>query len=326
MGTDQSPSDSGDMSKEVIFGVSVFIAIFGTISNSLSLNYFIGLIRSTPKVQSGNTLRLTTKLFAALNIFDLIVSVSSTFVVVGFFFFENVAWLMEAAAFILRTSLYATTFLTCLLAVVRTINLIFPLYIINWKAVKGSILVYNVFIIILQLVYLLRFVKSISKAIDMDTLFAVFFNIELFILVSVFLIVVVSNGISLETLFVSQRHSASWKRKATVTIAIISAIYCICNITYIVVIGITSYTMITEDYALHRKLVPDELMNISYFILLPLNSACNPVVYMNRRADMRSYVGTLSVRLLDSVRGMRQDVNEDACRVEAAMIDNTNRV
>ena len=289
------------MSKEVLFGVSVLIAIFGTISNSLSLSYFIGLIRSTPRVHRGNTGCLTTKLFAALNIFDLIVSVSSTSVVVVFFFFENVAWLTEAAAFILRTSLYATTFLTCLLAVVRTINLTFPLYIINWTAVKGSILVYNVFIIILQLVYLiLRFVKSISKAIDMDTLFAVFFNTELFILVSVFIIVVVSNIVSLGKLYLTQSEkTTTWRttRKATVTVAIISAIYCICNITYIVVIGITSYTMITEDYALHKKLVPNQLMNISYFILLPLNSAINPVVYLTRKADMRSYVENLSEKL-----------------------------
>ena len=288
------------MSKEVIFGVSVLIAIFGTISNSLSLSYFIGLIRSTSRVHRGNTGCLTTKLFAALNIFDLMVSVSSTFVVVVLLFFENVAWLMEAAAFILRTSLYATTFLTCLLAVVRTINLTFPLYIINWTAVEGSILVYNVFIIILQLVYLLRFVKSISKAIDMDTLFAVFFNIELFILVSVFLIVVVSNIVSLGKLYLAQSEkTTTWRttRKATVTVAIISAIYCICNITYIVVMGITSCTMITEDYALHKKLVPNELMNISYFILLPLNSAVNPVIYLTRKADMRSYVENLSEKL-----------------------------
>ena len=299
------------MSKGVIFGVSILIAIFGTISNSLSLSYFIGVIRSSSKCSTRITGRLTTKLFAALNIFDLIVSVSSTSVVVVIFFFENVAWLMEAAAFILRTSLFATTFLTCLLAVVRTINLTFPLYVINWTAVKGSILVYNVFIIILQLVYLLRFIKAISIAIDIDTLCAVFFNIELFILVAIFIIVVVASGISLEMLFVSQRHTASWKRKATVTIAIISAIYCICNITYIVVMGITSYTMITEDYALHRKLVPDELMNISYFILLPLNSACHPVVYMIRRADMRSYVGTLAAKLAESLGCKKREDNTD---------------
>ena len=289
------------MSKEVIFGVSVLIAISGTISNSLSLSYFIGLIRSTPRVHRGNTGCLTTKLFAALNIFDLIVSVSSTFVVVVFFFFENVAWLTEAAAFILRTSLYATTFLTCLLAVVRAINLTFPLNVINWTAVKGSILVYNVFIIILQLVYLLRFIKAISIAIDIVTLLnAVLFNIELFTLVAAFLIVVVSNIVSLGTLYLTQSEkTTTWRttRKATVTVAIISAIYCICNITYIVAMGITSYTMITEDRALFEKLVPRELINISYFILLPLNSAINPVVYLTRKADMRSYVETLSENL-----------------------------
>ena len=249
------------MSKEVLFGVSVLIAIFGTISNSLSLSYFIGLIRSTSRVHRRNTGCLTTKLFAALNIFDLIVSVSSTFAVVAFFFFKNVIWLEEAAAFILRTSLYATAFLTCLLAVVRTINLAFPLYVINWTAVKGSILVYNVFIIILQLVRWLTFINAISIAIDINTVFVVLFCFSL-LLVAAFLIVVLSNIVSLGKLYFTQSEkTTTWRstRKATVTVAIISAIYCICNIIFIVSIGITSYTMMIKDYALQKKLV--QLMN-----------------------------------------------------------------
>ena len=44
-------------------------------------------------------------------------------------------------------------------------------------------------------------------------------------------------------------------------------------------------------------LMPVELVDISYYILLPLNSACNPVVYLMRKEEMRSHVRTLWGRL-----------------------------
>ena len=63
------------------------------------------------------------------------------------------------------------------------------------------------------------------------------FVVESSILVILFLLIVILNIISVTTLFKSQSaqtETSQTKRRATVTVAIISAIYCITNIAYIV--------------------------------------------------------------------------------------------
>ena len=57
----------------MIFFFSISIAVVGTIGNVLSLSYFITKIKSRSRAE--NTGNYTAKLFVALNIFDLLVSV-----------------------------------------------------------------------------------------------------------------------------------------------------------------------------------------------------------------------------------------------------------
>ena len=59
---------SADTSKQVIQYVAILIAIFGTITNIISLSYFVAKLKSTN--QTRNT-EAHTKLFLALNISDV---------------------------------------------------------------------------------------------------------------------------------------------------------------------------------------------------------------------------------------------------------------
>ena len=64
--------------------------------------------------------------------------------------------------------------------------------------------------------------------------------------------------------------------------------------------GVTSYAASKYSY-------PTEVIYILYYILLPLNSACNPVIYLIRKEDMRSYVRTLWARVAECLCGRRRE-------------------
>ena len=186
-------------------------------------------------------------------------------------------------------SVCMTSFITCLLAAVRTIHLVFPLYVIKWMAIKISIAIYTLTILVLEGFTLQQSISGNERfAVD------VIFNIEFIILVSVFSTVVLVNIVSLVKLYLAKASNRdTWRRKATITVLIISVIYCVCNIGSLVVFGSETETFSVWSYSS----IPSELNHIAYFILLPLNSACNPVVYIIRKKDMRSHFKSLWKRL-----------------------------
>ena len=287
---------SADTSKQVIQYVAILIAIFGTITNIISLSYFVAKLKSTK--QTRNT-EAHTKLFLALNISDLLVSVSSALRILFEFFY--VPFLFDTFAAIRRISVYATGFLTCLLAVVRAIHMFLPLKVINWSAIYVSITVYGMIISALQAFYIRMltgepgypyFLYDLFNQAGAPTpalliVFRVVFHIEFLIIASLFVIIVLANVINMGKLYLSQLKTETWKKKATVTVGIISVIYCLCNIGFVIQFIMPCYSL-TSYFA-----IPDEVIEVSNHILLPLNSACNPVVYFYRKKDMKAHIKDL---------------------------------
>ena len=284
---------------------SILIAIFGTAANTVSLSYFINRIRS--RIRTRNNESSTTKLFAVLNTLDLIVSVTSAFEFILFYYpYEVVEEVFRTVCMI---AVILTGFLTCLLAVVRVIHLAMPFHVIDWRTVNASIVVFSVVVVVLRLLYLLKFVSSVSNY----TLFVIVERIEFLKLAGVFLIVVVVNVISLIKLHYSQsshKETKDVKRKATVTVAIISTIYCLCNVGSLVIYGAGAW-----DYFS----IPFQVTEISYYILLPLNSACNPVVYLIRKEDMRKYVRSLGSNLANCECKKRLDAEDSVGSARPSM-------
>ena len=268
----------------------------------------------------------TTKLLAILNVFDLLVSVS-TFLVFVTHSLQDVV-LFEVFAIVFRISVYITGYVTCLLAMVRVIHLVLPLHGINWRAIKVSVAVYCSIVVLLQVFYLYEVIRS-SDSVQLkcdnilnanvsnvttgfnDTTGPTFpilcklvFNVGFLIIVILFVIIISANVTSLVKLHLAQKfHRDTWKRKATVTVAMISAVYCVCNIVYVTVVGAETYSLI-HYFSMY------DLVKISHYILLPLNSAFNPVIYLLRREDMRSYVKTLWSRSAESWGGERGQNHE----------------
>jgi hypothetical protein len=133
--------------------------------------------------------------------------------------------------------------------------------------------------------------------------FIVILHIEYWILAGQFITVVATNAVAVGKLLLTktQQETRRTTRKATITVGIISAIYCVCNIEILVYLGIIYYLY---PFPFSRGIHPsglDKLKYISLNILVPLNSACNPVVYLMRKADMRVYLKSTWNRMLGSI-------------------------
>ena len=66
------------------------------------------------------------------------------------------------------------------------------------------------------------------------------------------------------------------------TVGILSVCYCICNIGFLV--DLILKTGNSENH------VPELVRLVNFHVLMTLNSACNPVVYFVRKAEMRIYL------------------------------------
>ena len=255
---------------------TLLIAIFGTVANSLTLSYFNSLIKSQDS--SRNSGASMAKLFAALNFFDLLVCVSSTceFLLIIFVYNDVPSEVFRKS--VTRISVLMTGFITCLLALLRGIHLVLPFHIINWRAVKVSIIVYGFMITALRVFYLQNYVIS-----DESFVISAVETVQFFVLAGTFQILVLFIGVCLVKLCCSSElHNDVQESKATTTIVILSVVYCLCHLGSVIVYG--------REKFLNSSSMPLGQVDISYYILLPLNSACNPVVYFIRERDVRSYV------------------------------------
>jgi hypothetical protein len=272
---------STDNNLNEFIAASSVIAILGTISNSLLLSYFITTSKST-NFQADS---LINKLFRFLNIFDLLVILSMALQLCTHLT-DHYAGLIFYKLFygIFMASVFATGFLTCLLAIIRAINFISPLTLIYWRLVKGSIVVYSLLTVVLQ--SLLIYFDSVHN----DSIWVKLDDIQFVILAGMFLVVAVSNVLAMGKLHFSRTHSHTWrmKRQAFVTVGLLSLLYCVCNIGFIIIEGLPTMS---------KLMIPLDLRNTARYILLPLNSACNPTVYLLRKAAMRSYLKNLLAKL-----------------------------
>ena len=116
------------------------------------------------------------------------------------------------------------------------------------------------------------------------------------IFLPIIVVVVVSSVVSVVKLLWSQaglgEERVERNRRATVTVIILSALFCFFNIMYV--------TLCVNDIYIHvnglgNSPVLDFLSKLGFFIAIPLNSALKPGVYFARKQHMRDYVMQLSV-------------------------------
>ena len=301
---------------KVLSAITGLVALTGTISNSLSLSFYIKQSGTNLYAERQNVaVSLTRHLFMALNSFDLALCV--------FVFLCSARGavdqdIMKVCYVICMLAEQSSGFITCLLAVTRAISLWKPFYVLHSRTVYIAVTCFSVAMFILAL---LSFVVDEEAKTLVKKVF-------LFTLASVFIVVVFSNVLSISNLLLNSRHKDCEIRHATITVAILSVAYCLFNIGFLVSLGQDSYP--------HKRLhISDLIQQINVFILLPLNSACNPIVYFIRMAEKRKYVLGLWKRLTGiCVRGQKTNnplnvINqrkENSVKEEATTLSQSNYI
>ena len=113
--------------------------------------------------------------------------------------------------------------------------------------------------------------------------------LTLLVLSAAFIIVVFSNLYAMYMLRCNRESEnggggiSRVNQRATITVLILSVLFCVLNITFMVVLGCN---------VSHQCSLPDNSLLgwFSFWIAIPLNSCLNPCVYFIRKQEMRSYL------------------------------------
>ena len=268
------------------------IAIIGCLSNALSLSYFIKFAR-------GN---FTNKLFMALNVFDLLVSLLHVPIAVIWFCTGYLCGgdgpLFVIFLALTENTIGCTAFLTCLLSVTRTLSLIFPFYIIRKKAVELAGLAFIAQEVVRTFLWY-HFFYFRPLAERLSYIF-VHFSIVIVLLAAVIFVNVVSLALSGWKLL-SQRKLLEVSpnagtdnqiardkigRRATVTILIVTVLFLVTNSLFC--IALTLKFHFNQSYSAEH--MPMFIFyNFSLWLSVPLNSAINPLIYLARKREMRRH-------------------------------------
>ena len=302
-GNDQFPgNDSIAIKQETTtpyIGPSVLITIFGILTNLLSMSYFI--THRNPKRKS-HTETLNKRLFIVLNFFDIFVCI---FLLAMLFTTtydtKNSMW--SIVAFFVAAQ--NTGFITCLLSAIRAISIFCPQHRLNAKVMIVSLILYSVLMIYSNVQHFNLNEKLITTHFS--------------ILSGLFAVIILCNGLCIANLLLSE--VSPWKREVTITVGILSCLYCVFNVGFLV-----NYGFFIFKCGIRRDIVclSPTFERTSMYILLPLDSACNPVVFFLRNAEMRRFLKVMWGKVWGSRPGAGDDEVQD--RIEPGMSGAENRL
>ena len=176
-----------------------------------------------------------------------------------------------------------TGFATLLLSVTRCLSVINPMSRIRGLRVAVSACIFIVYTTSREIIFYLIWI--FARTTYSSQVHATIIASEIGLLV---IFVIVANLISVSTLLRSgnvaeQSREAGFQ--ATLTIFILSALFCVFNATYCIsfVIHVYSNKPINDNVALW----------FGAFYAVPINSALNPIIYFWRKKEMKEYLMNL---------------------------------
>ena len=273
------------------------VAVTGSVTNALSLSFFIRKAARS----------LSNRIFIFLNIFDLLVCLFSVGLVVfghckGHKLCGYKSPLAKFSDAVVHLSAESTAFATCVQSVTRTISLCFPFYLIQKKALTIAAIT---FLVQEVFRYVLRFYIYNRRVSDVE-LYRRYDSVAMIALLSIVILTnLFSSMLSVWKLSGSRRklriapangnvaHRTKTNQKATVTILIISILFCFFNAIFC----ITMYFETIEGRDTHRLDTSPTLLLVlygfSFGLAVPLNSAINPIIYFTRKREMTKYIQEL---------------------------------
>ena len=270
--------------------IVLLLSLTGSATNLLSFFYF-------SRRKRGSVARNVTMF---LNSVDFLVCIWSLVGVITFIIEEpktlTSSWFEKSMKGLRNTALFvaATGYATCLLSVTRTISLVKPLYRISGHVIVTTNSVFLIYFLVTKLVMV--FLVDTHSLVLYVTHYLAAVEMSLVILtVSVCCVLctikLISSNPALGRLF----RITPANRHGTVTIIIISTLFCVVHLVYLL-INVVWYRLMGFYHA--EKLVSRTMLLVkafSSFVGIPLNSALNPLVYITRQSEMRRYVRTIKV-------------------------------
>ena len=254
---------------------SVLVTVVGIFTNLLSLSYFVTQRKSIDRLTK--TEAVNKKLFIMLNLLDTFICIFLTGVLISQYLNDApTEGFTRFSVSIFLVAVQCTGFITCLLGSVRVISIFWPQHLLKTKLMAAASLCFVLVMIVIEI-----------QKIDEIRLIAHFG-----LLITMFGIVLFSNTLCISKLVLSE--VASWKKTATITMGILSTLYCTLNMGFLVVF---SFKIFKCDLEKAMFCVHPAFEQTCLYILLPLNSACNPIVYFIRNAEMRKYLDKMWARI-----------------------------
>ena len=275
---------------------SGIISVTGLVTNALSLFYFAKKADRT----------LSNQVFIMLNVSDLFVSFFDV-AIVSLQYCEGSVCGQDSllhvwALAIIDASINSTAFATCILTMTRTISLCFPFYQINRKAVAVATLTFLAQEVLKCL--LIKFYFPLTNGADKlpSLMYEIYASYSMIIMLStVILLNLVSSILSVWKLLKNRRnieiatvdHGRQAQRtnnnqKATVTILIVSFLFCFFNTVFCISLYFGFFEFGPETSSTHVIVLV--LRGFAFWLAVPLNSAINPIVYFTRKRDMRKFI------------------------------------
>ena len=188
-----------------------------------------------------------------------------------------------------------TGFAMLLLSVTRCISVSLPMYRIRGLYVAISAGMFIVYSIGRDITFYLVHIYSNYSSKDHATFIVVDLSV-LIISVLVVNIISVINLLKTENLAEQSRDAGV---QATVTIVILSALFCVLNTIYCAALAIQFYFggKINDNFALW----------FGTFYAVPINSALNPMIYFWRKTEMKGYLIDLIKACFSFCRGRQEE-------------------
>ena len=263
--------------------ISIVVNTIGIIANCLSLSYFI------KRENKG----LPNRLFMLLNSCDLAVCLVYDLHMIALLNLRLRSIYETPDYFMIFESIFylffdCTGFATCLISVTRTIKVCRPFYSIKGAWISVSFLFF--FLCSFGREFTYRYLMAIFSPEDQDAVIKYHqLTVPLGItinVIAVFISTIVAAYWLLKKSTVSSNNSAN-SRYATVTIITLSTVFCCLNATFITIYGIMLCVTL-------GPIQWTETWNVFLVILFPmimyLNSAINPTIYLARKEEMRRHV------------------------------------
>ena len=180
----------------------------------------------------------------------------------------------------------STGFTTCMLSVIRCVSLYSPFYKVNKIGVAISTVVFMGFALTRDLTLLFILDRKVYERIFKEKIHLSIILGDIGLMIAVTSIV---NTISMVTLILGKdtipAQSRTTSVKATVTVAILSVLFCFFNVFYMIgnVLGFNKSG--ERNYGI--------IGYFGIFYAIPCNSAINPLIYLIRKKEMKEYILSL---------------------------------